>query len=132
MAATYQIPDNFADRNAAEDCSDLTPAIALKELVARPLAFGDRRQLGLCAVLADAEALIGLVHDCPDCGGFGDNEDAYCSRCGKACSHCTDNGECRECKGSGETEWKREDVYNLSGKQITKALAEGRERMAEE
>lgn len=103
---------------------ELTPAQALKELLAAPrLRFGDPEQIDAVKTIRLAEQLIGTTRVCPECDGCGDvssDEGGECDNCGRECSYCSGDEleECELCDGTGESTWTSAQVYCMLGKSI--------------
>jgi hypothetical protein len=98
----------------------MTPADALRDLLAAPLRFGDPGQLELLEVLRAAEQLVGTSKPCRNCQGSGVLEPrrVYCHECGMECDYCSGSQDCRECRGTGSFTYNREYVYMLTEVQI--------------
>lgn len=104
-----------------------TPADSGRYLAGRKLRFGDPYQIRAIHWIVQAEKLIGQPRPCDWCDGTGeaDGEPGECDKCGRECTHCTDEREtCSECGGEGTRPWRRDDVYKLTHKAIDQHLAD--------
>jgi hypothetical protein len=117
--------------------ADRYPRTALRDLLAKPLRFGDPDQIEAVFILRIAEELVGAPRECVDCDGEGVIEawevDRECPHCGRECSYCSDDAEdekCRTCKGEGMGTWTREEVYSLRPDRILELLGADLERVA--
>jgi hypothetical protein len=104
----------------------MTPADALRDLLAAPLRFGDPSQLKLLEMLRAAESLIGSSEQCRDCYGTGEikHPSTYCRECGEPCANCSGDHPCRVCAGSGVYEYKRDHVYKMQVERIAELVGQ--------